>query len=90
MPAISDSDRLRIRGKRMLELATRVHCEKNNDFARLLTQLAFEVFAHTRELEDGCDQTTVQVSRLARQSVEHIGHDRSRRVIRYDEPESKL
>lgn len=28
MPKISDADRLRTRGQRMLELATRAHCEK--------------------------------------------------------------
>jgi hypothetical protein len=35
----------------MLELATRAHCEQNHDFARLLKQLAFEVFEHAREIE---------------------------------------
>jgi hypothetical protein len=32
----------------MLELATRARCEQNHDFARVLTQLAFEVFEHAR------------------------------------------
>lgn len=51
MPKISDADRLRTRGQRMRELATRAHCEKNDDFARLLTQLAIEwpsKFSRTR------------------------------------------
>jgi hypothetical protein len=36
----------------MLELATRAYCEQHYDFARLLTQLATEVFAHAREVEE--------------------------------------
>ena len=51
MPGTSDVERLRVRGKRMLELATRARCEQNHDFARVLTQLAFEVFEHAREIE---------------------------------------
>jgi hypothetical protein len=68
---ISDADRLRTRGKRMLELATRAHCEKNYDFARLLTQLAIEVFAHARELEESRERAPV--NRFAHQSGGHIG-----------------
>jgi hypothetical protein len=49
--ANSDVARLRIRGTRMLELATRAHCEQNYNFSRLLTQLADEVFTQARELE---------------------------------------
>jgi hypothetical protein len=51
MPGTSDVERLRVRGKRMLELATRARCEQNHDFARVLTRLAFEVFEHAREIE---------------------------------------
>lgn len=51
MAASSDVARLRIRGRRMLELASRAHCEQNYNFSRLLTQLADEVFTHARELE---------------------------------------
>jgi hypothetical protein len=76
---ISDADRLRTRGKRMLELATRAHCEKNYDFARLLTQLAIEVFTHARELDENRERAAV--NRFARQSGEHIGFDRDRTVI---------
>jgi hypothetical protein len=47
----SDVARLRIRGERMLELATRAHCEQNYNFSRLLIQLADEVFTQARELE---------------------------------------
>ncbi len=47
-----DAEQLRTRGKRMLELATRAYCERNYDFARLLTQLATEVFAHARDLDE--------------------------------------
>ena len=36
----------------MLELATRAHCEQHYDFARLLTRLATEVFAHAKETEE--------------------------------------
>ena len=68
---ISDADRLRTRGKSMLELATRAHCEKNYDFARLLTQLAIEVFAHARELEESHERAPV--NRFAHQSGGHIG-----------------
>lgn len=50
--ARSDASRLRTRGKRMLELATRAYCEQNYDFARLLTQLATEVFAHAKDVEE--------------------------------------
>jgi len=50
MPA-GDAGQLRVRGKRMLELAARAYCEQHYDFARLLTQLATEVFAHARDVE---------------------------------------
>jgi hypothetical protein len=43
---------LGIRGKRLLELATRAYCEQHYDFARLLTQLATEVFARAKETEE--------------------------------------
>ena len=52
IPGMQDPETLRTRGKRMLELATRAYCEQNYDFARLLTQLATEVFAHAREVEE--------------------------------------
>jgi hypothetical protein len=52
MTAQRDAEQLRVRGKRMLELATRAYCEQHYDFARLLTQLATEVFAHAREVEE--------------------------------------
>jgi hypothetical protein len=58
MAAARDAEELRVRGQRMLELATRASCEQNYDFARLLTQLATEVFAHARDLE----QTYVSVA----------------------------
>ncbi len=51
MTSASDATRLRTRGKRMLELATRAHCEQHYEFARLLTLLATEVFAHARDVE---------------------------------------
>lgn len=51
MAAARDAEELRARGQRMLELATRASCEQNYDFARLLTQLATEVFARARDLE---------------------------------------
>jgi hypothetical protein len=47
-----DASQLRTRGKRMLELAARAYCEQHYDFARLLTQLATEVFAHARDVEE--------------------------------------
>ena len=82
MPAIDDADQLRNRGKRMLELATRAHCEQNHDFARLLTQLAIEVFAHARDLEERREtRTAIPTSRFARPSREHIGDGRNRTVI---------
>jgi hypothetical protein len=49
--AISDADRMRTRANRMLELANRAHCEKNYDFARLLTQLATEALKHAQEIK---------------------------------------
>lgn len=51
MTAERDAEQLRTRGERMLELATRAYCEQHYDFARLLTQLATETFAHAREVE---------------------------------------
>jgi hypothetical protein len=76
---ISDADRLRTRGKRILELATRADCEKNYDFARLLTQLSIEVFTHARELEENRERAAVH--RFARQSGEHTGFDGDRTAI---------
>lgn len=49
--AVRGAEELRTRGKRMLELATRAYCEHNYDFARLLTQLATEVFTHAKDVE---------------------------------------
>ena len=50
--AAREVEQLRARGERMLELATRAYCEQNYDFARLLTQLATEVFAHARDVQE--------------------------------------
>jgi len=50
--ATRDTEEVRTRGERMLELATRAYCEQNYNFARLLTQLASEVFAHARNVEE--------------------------------------
>jgi hypothetical protein len=85
---ISDANRLRTRGKRMLELATRAHCEKNYDFARLLTQLAIEVFADARELEEYRERAPV--NQFAHQSGEHVGFDRDRTVIPAQEMGNKF
>jgi hypothetical protein len=85
---ISDADRLRTRGKRMLELSTRADCEKNYDFARLLTQLAIEVFAHARELEENRERAAV--NRFARQSGGYIGFDRDRTAIPVQEMGNKF
>jgi hypothetical protein len=46
-----DAQRLRVRARRMLELANRAYCEKHYDFARLLTLLATEAFEHASEIE---------------------------------------
>jgi hypothetical protein len=51
VPTTSDADRLQTRANRMLELANRAHCEKNYDFARLLTQLATETLKHAQEIK---------------------------------------
>jgi hypothetical protein len=48
---VKAAEQLRIRGHRMLELATRAYCERHYDFARLLRRLADEVFAHADEAE---------------------------------------
>ena len=58
MPAVNGAEQLRVRGKRMLELATRAHCEKNDYFASLLTQLAVDLFAHAKEFEERCELPT--------------------------------
>jgi hypothetical protein len=52
IPATQDAKTLRRRAKRMLELATRACSERNYSFARLLTHLATEVFAHARHMEE--------------------------------------
>ena len=52
MAVVDDASKLRTRGQRMLELATRAYCEQHYDFARLLTQLATEVFAHAKNVEE--------------------------------------
>jgi hypothetical protein len=46
-----DAQRLRARGRRMLELANRAYCEEHYDFARLLTLLATEAFEHASEMD---------------------------------------
>jgi hypothetical protein len=51
MTTLGDAERLRTRANRMFELANRAHCEKNADFARLLTQLATEALQHAKEIE---------------------------------------
>jgi hypothetical protein len=68
MPGTSDVERLRVRGKRMLELATRARCEQNHDFARVLTRLAFEVFEHAREIEQAHESG---IARAAPNGSEH-------------------
>jgi hypothetical protein len=47
----------------MLELATRAYCEQHYDFARLLTQLATEVFAHGRDVEESDPLCAAPVAR---------------------------
>jgi hypothetical protein len=60
---MQDANTLRRRGKRMLELATRAYCERHYEFARLLTQLAKEVFARAKDAEDSCAAVRLDVSR---------------------------
>jgi hypothetical protein len=55
MLVLSDADKLRTRAKRMIELANRAYCEKNYDFARLLTQLATEVLDDLKQIERAKD-----------------------------------
>ncbi len=66
MTAERDAEQLRNRGKRMLELATRAYCEQHYDFARLLTQLATEVFAHARDVEESRALCAAPVGRRLR------------------------
>ena len=61
MPGMQDPKTLRNRGKRMLELATRAYCERHYDFARLLTQLATEVFARAKDVENSCAAYAIRV-----------------------------
>jgi hypothetical protein len=51
MADAGDAQRLRARGRRMLELANRAYCEEHYDFARLLTLLATEAFEHASEMD---------------------------------------
>jgi hypothetical protein len=61
--AASEASQLRIRGTHMLELATRAYCERHYDFARLLTRLASEIFAHARDAEESRALCPVPVAR---------------------------
>jgi hypothetical protein len=49
---ISDADRLRDRARRLLELATRSHCEGRSDYAALLMQAVNEILEHAVEIEE--------------------------------------
>ena len=49
---MQDAKTLRTRGERMRELASRAYCERHYGFARLLMQLAMEVFARARDVEE--------------------------------------
>jgi hypothetical protein len=49
---MQEAKTLRTRGKRLLELATRAYCERHYDFARLLMQLATEVFTRAKDVEE--------------------------------------
>jgi hypothetical protein len=60
-PATEDASKLRTRGRRMLELATRAYCEQHYDFGRLLTQIATEVFAHAENVEQSYAPCRVRV-----------------------------
>jgi HEPN domain-containing protein len=66
LPGIQDAKRLRTRGKRMLELATRAYCERHYEFARLLTQLATEVFARAKDAEDSYGPSAIRVDASGR------------------------
>jgi hypothetical protein len=63
LAGMQDAKTLRTRGKRMLELATRAYCEHHYDFARLLTQLAKEVFARAKDAEDAYAAIRLDTSR---------------------------
>jgi hypothetical protein len=66
IPGMQDPSTLRSRGKRMLELATRAYCERHYDFARLLTQLATEVFARAKDAEDSYAACAIRVDASGR------------------------
>jgi len=57
MLGLSDADKLRTRAKLMIELANRAYCEKNYDFARLLTQLATEALDDVEQIERAKDSS---------------------------------
>jgi len=59
--APEDASKLRTRGRRMLELASRANCERHYDFARLLTRLAAEIFAHAKIVEQSYAPCRVRV-----------------------------
>jgi hypothetical protein len=48
----SDSAKMRQRASRLLDLATRSHCEGRPDYASLLTNLATEILEHARDLDE--------------------------------------
>jgi HEPN domain-containing protein len=64
--APEDASKLRTRGRRMLELATRAYCEQHYDFARLFTRLAAEIFAHAKIVEQSYAPCRVRVDRSRR------------------------
>ena len=55
MEMLSDSERMRKRASRLLELAARSRCEGRPDYAALLTDLAQEILEHARDLERRLD-----------------------------------
>jgi hypothetical protein len=65
-PAAEEAGKLRRRGRRMLELASRAYCEQHRDFARLLTRLATEVLVHAKGVEKSCVPYPARVDALRR------------------------
>jgi hypothetical protein len=61
-----DAKTLRTRGERMLELASRANCERHFGFARLLTQLATEVFARAKDVEESYAACSIRVDASGR------------------------
>ena len=60
MAQANDVAKMRQRANRLLDLATRSHCEGRPDYASLLTNLATEILEHARNIEQRNDNGNIR------------------------------